>query len=223
MSKSSLISSIYKSREIILEQLEMQNYDVSNYKGIDINEINTLYETSMLDILVEKNTEDGQETKEETEMIKQKMYVHYYPDGKISQTKIQNLDYVAKVNKERTEIINLYLDRKTASRYNNYESSSALDTVVKNETIKDGYYYLLYHKCSETLRNNFVEKHGEPILYKNGIGQYDSQNNLVQEFVCKQYCVKTLNISDKSLSKALNKNMMYNNFYYKYMGVKDKY
>ena len=139
------------------------------------------------------------------------------------QTKVQNLDYVAKVNKERTEIINLYLDRKTASRYNNYESSSALDNVVKNETIKDGYYYLLYHKCNEILRNKFVEKNGEPVLYKNGIGQYDSQNNLVQEFVCKQYCVKTLNISDKSLSKALNKNMMYNNFYYKYMGVKDKY
>lgn len=94
MSKSSLISSIYKSREIILEQLEMQNYDISNYKGIDINEINTLYETSMLDILVEKKTEDGEESllkNQESEMIKQKMYVHYYPDGKISQTKIQNL------------------------------------------------------------------------------------------------------------------------------------
>jgi DNA-directed RNA polymerase subunit H (RpoH/RPB5) len=88
MSKSSLISSIYKSREIILEQLEMQNYDVSNYKGIDINEINTLYETSMLDILVEKNSEDENS---ETKIIKQKMYVHYYPDGKISQSKIQNL------------------------------------------------------------------------------------------------------------------------------------
>lgn len=86
MSKSSLISSIYKSREIILEQLEMQNYDISNYKGIDINEINTLYETSMLDILVEKNVEDT-----ESEMINRKIYVHYYPDGKISQTKIQNL------------------------------------------------------------------------------------------------------------------------------------
>lgn len=86
MSKSSLISSIYKSREIILEQLEMQNYDISNYKGIDINEINTLYETSMLDILVEKKIEDT-----EPEMINRKIYVHYYPDGKISQTKIQNL------------------------------------------------------------------------------------------------------------------------------------
>lgn len=91
MSKSSLISSIYKSREIILEQLEMQNYDISNYKGIDINEINTLYETSMLDILVEKNVEDFVLKDTESEMINRKIYVHYYPDGKISQTKIQNL------------------------------------------------------------------------------------------------------------------------------------
>ena len=40
MSKSSLISSIYKSREVILELLEIQNYDISNYMGVDINEIN---------------------------------------------------------------------------------------------------------------------------------------------------------------------------------------
>ncbi len=70
-----------------MEQLEMQNYNIDNYRGVDINEINTLYETSMLDILVEKNLEDGQES----EMIKQKIYVHYYNDGKISQSKIQNL------------------------------------------------------------------------------------------------------------------------------------
>jgi len=93
MSKSSLISSIYKSREVILELLQTQNYDINNYRGVDINEINTLYETSMLDIIVEKNIiEDGQESKGEPEnIIKEKMYVHYYLDGKISQTKIQNL------------------------------------------------------------------------------------------------------------------------------------
>jgi DNA-directed RNA polymerase subunit H (RpoH/RPB5) len=93
MSKSSLISSIYKSREVILELLQTQNYDISNYRGVDINEINTLYETSMLDIIVEKNIiEDGQESKGEPEnIIKEKMYIHYYLDGKISQTKIQNL------------------------------------------------------------------------------------------------------------------------------------
>ena len=93
MSKSSLISSIYKSREVILELLEMQNYDISNYRGVDINEINALYETSMLDIIVEKyGYEDGQETKGEPEIsVKEKMYIHYYNEGKISQNKIQNL------------------------------------------------------------------------------------------------------------------------------------
>jgi len=92
MSKSSLISSIYKSREVILDLLEMQNYDVSNYKGTDINEINILYETSELDIIVEKNVqEDGQESKGDENAIKQKIYVHYYNDGKINQNKIQAL------------------------------------------------------------------------------------------------------------------------------------
>lgn len=79
----------------MLELLEMQNYDITNYRGIDINEINVLYETSMLDMIVEKNgenLEDGQETKGEIEnTIREKIYVHYYLDGKISQTKIQNL------------------------------------------------------------------------------------------------------------------------------------
>jgi DNA-directed RNA polymerase subunit H (RpoH/RPB5) len=94
MNKSSLISSIYKSRETILEQLEMQGYDTSNYKGVDINEINSAYETSMLDMIVEKkeeNMEDGQEFKGERETINKKLYVHYSIDGKLSQSKIQTL------------------------------------------------------------------------------------------------------------------------------------
>ena len=94
MNKSSLIASIYKSRETILEQLEMQGYDISNYKGIDINEINSAYESSMLDMIVEKkeeDTEDGQEFKGEREIISKKLYVNYSIDGKLSQTKIQAL------------------------------------------------------------------------------------------------------------------------------------
>jgi DNA-directed RNA polymerase subunit H (RpoH/RPB5) len=126
MSKSSLISSIYKSREVILELLQIQNYDVSNYRGVDINEINTLYETSMLDIIVEKNIiEDGQETKGEPEnVIKEKMYVHYYLDGKISQTKIQNL------------IDDLFITEEIL-------------------TSNDGLFIIIEHEPNETI-NNFI-------------------------------------------------------------------
>ena len=73
------------------------------------------------------------------------------------------------------------------------------------------------------LKQTFVEKIGkDPILYKNGFGQFDKDNNLIREFACKYDCIRLLNISDKTLSKALTKNMEYNGFYYKELGSKLK-
>jgi len=132
------------------------------------------------------------------------------------QTKIQNLGYIAQINKEQTEIINVYIDRKTAAHFNGYESMSALDVPVKNGTITKGFYYKLYDTCNESLKNHFEEKNGgKPVLYRNGVGQYDLQHNLIKEFICKYDCIKTLSISDKTLAKALDKNISYNNYYYK--------
>jgi hypothetical protein len=132
------------------------------------------------------------------------------------QTKIQNLGYIAQNNKEQTEIINVYIDRKTAAHFNGYESMSALDVPVKNGTITKGFYYKLYDTCNESLKNHFEEKNGgKPVLYRNGVGQYDLQHNLIKEFICKYDCIKTLSISDKTLAKALDKNISYNNYYYK--------
>ena len=139
-------------------------------------------------------------------------------------TREQNIGYIAKLNSEKTEIINVYLDRKTAATKNGYVSSSALDNPVKNYTIANGHYYVLYDSCEEQIKEKFIEKNNnkEPILYKNGIGQYDSQNNLIQEFICKYDCIKSLHISDKTLEKALNKNVMYNGYYFKSIGAKLK-
>jgi hypothetical protein len=138
------------------------------------------------------------------------------------QTKSQNLGYIAKLNANKTEILNVYLDRKTAAHFNDYESSSALDVPVKNYTLTKGHYYKLFDECEETLTQNFTEKHGDPILYKNGIGQYDTNNNLIREFICKYDCIKQLQMSDKTLTKALTKNTPYNGTYFKDIGSKLK-
>ena len=116
------------------------------------------------------------------------------------------------------------MDRKTAATENGYVSSSALDNPVKNYTIANGHYYVLYDSCEEQIKQEFISKNNnkEPILYKNGVGQYDSQNNLIQEFICKYDCIKSLHISDKTLEKALNKNVMYNGYYFKSIGAKLK-
>ena len=136
------------------------------------------------------------------------------------QTHAQNVGYIAKLNADKSEILNVYIDRKTAAKNNGYESSSALDNPVKFETQTNGHYYMRYEKCSDELKDGFVEKHGDPLLYKDGVGQYDQNNILVCEFVCKYDCIKQLKMSDKSLAKVLDVNVMYNNFYFKRIGSK---
>jgi len=137
-------------------------------------------------------------------------------------TKIQNLGYIAKLNKDKTQIINVYLDRKTAALANNFSSSSALDNPVKNNSIIKEHYYILFSDCDLKLKSNFLNKHNlrEICLYKNGIGQYNSKEELIQEYICKYDCIKKLYMSDKTLTKALERNIMYNNNYFKSIGSK---
>lgn len=130
-------------------------------------------------------------------------------------TKTQNLGYIAKLDSNKTEILNVYLDRKTAAQLNGYESPSALDNPVKNMTITRGHYYMLYDKCEEEIVNDFEIKYGVPILYKDGLGQYDLNNNLIREFRCKYDCIKALSMSDKTLRKSLETNKSYNGYYFK--------
>ena len=139
------------------------------------------------------------------------------------QTKAQNLGYIAQINKEQTKIVNVFLDRKTAAHFNGYESISALDIPVKKFALSQGFYYKIYTDCDETFREEFEEHiNGQPLLYKNGVGQYDLQNNLIREFSCKYDCIRTLLMSDKTLAKALNKNVPYNGSYFKEIGSKLK-
>jgi prophage antirepressor-like protein len=139
------------------------------------------------------------------------------------ETKIVNVGYIAKLNADKTEIVDVYLDRKTACKLNNYDSIGALDACVKNFTIKDGFFYKLYENCDDNLKNDFQSKNGTPMLYKNGVGQFDLEGNLTKEFLCKYDCIKSLCISDKTLAKCLENNIPYNGFFYKELGSKLSY
>ena len=139
-------------------------------------------------------------------------------------TRPQNMGYIAQLNGDKTKILNVYIDRKTAAHCNGYESSG-LDVPVKKSTISRGFYYKLYDDCDEELRETFELElnNGEcPLLYRNGVGQYDAQGNLVRVHACKYDCIRTLKISDKTLAKALSKNVEYNGFYFKEIGEKLK-
>ena len=55
---SSQISSIYISRNIVLDLMRKQDYNVNDYDKFSINEVNTMKINNQLDMLLEKNEED---------------------------------------------------------------------------------------------------------------------------------------------------------------------
>ena len=64
--QSSKVLSIYKSREVLLQHLELQGYDISNYNEFSINEVNIMTQNKQLDMLLE-NTEK-----------KKKVFIKYF-------------------------------------------------------------------------------------------------------------------------------------------------
>ena len=52
--QSSEIQQIFKSRNILLDLLAKQGYDVSSYTGSGINEVNSMYQNKQMDMLLEK-------------------------------------------------------------------------------------------------------------------------------------------------------------------------
>ena len=135
-------------------------------------------------------------------------------------TRPQNMGYIAQLDSQKLQILRVYLDRKSAAVANGY-SISGLDAHVLKGSPSKGYYYVLYDRCSDQHKEEFEDRlGGQPILYKDGIGQYNTDNQLVQEFVCKYDCIKRLKMSDKTLAKALDKNVLYQNHYFRSMGSK---
>jgi len=67
---SGLISLIYKSRKIILDLMYSQKYSIDEYANFSINEINSMYQTKQLDMLLEKNQDNNTRNT--------KIYIRYY-------------------------------------------------------------------------------------------------------------------------------------------------
>lgn len=75
--QSLLISEIYKSRKNILDIMESQNYNVSEYSHFSINEVNSMFNNDQMDMLLENNNE-------------KKVYIRYNLGSKISESIILN-------------------------------------------------------------------------------------------------------------------------------------
>jgi DNA-directed RNA polymerase subunit H (RpoH/RPB5) len=82
---SSQISSIYTSRNVVLNLMKRQGYNVDDYDKFSINEVNTMKLNNQLDILLESNEED------EITKRKKKIYIKFYLSKMIRPANVQEM------------------------------------------------------------------------------------------------------------------------------------
>ena len=82
---SKLIAELYKSRNILLDQLELQDYDVSDFTGCSIQEINIMQDKNQMDMLIHRTSKEKKDDNDD------KIYIKYYYNGG-KQLTIKNLD-----------------------------------------------------------------------------------------------------------------------------------
>jgi DNA-directed RNA polymerase subunit H (RpoH/RPB5) len=75
---SSLIGEIYKSRNILIELIKRQGYNISDEENCSINKINTMKTNNQLDMLFKKDNNSYEEEEKGVEnKVEQKIYVKY--------------------------------------------------------------------------------------------------------------------------------------------------
>ena len=118
--QSSEIQQIFKSRNILLDLLSEQGYDVNKYSGSSINEVNSMYQNKQMDMLLEKKDK--------------KVYVKYHLNktlklGNINDY-IEDLIHLDNVLEKKDDIIIIIKD----------EPNDSLLSVLSNLWLQDQIY-----------------------------------------------------------------------------------
>ena len=122
-----IVSKLFKSRTILLDQLKEQGYDTSQYENFSINEVNIMVENEQQDMLM-KNEKTGT-----------KIYVKYYIDKALRPQNVHDfIDDLYHLEKMLTPQDTLMIIVKA-------KPNDTLVNLVKNLYANDGVYITLLY------------------------------------------------------------------------------
>ena len=82
---SAIISTVYTSRNNILDLMGKQGYNIEDYANFSVNEVNSMKQNNQLDMLLEKKEEDP------VTKLKNKIYIRYYLGKTIRPSNLQEM------------------------------------------------------------------------------------------------------------------------------------
>jgi len=162
MSHSSEITEVFKARNNILKQLEFQDFDTSDYSGSNINEVNSMFNSKQLDMLVEiPNT-------------KKKTYVKFHLGKSLRLSNIQeyieDLFGLENILKTSDNLVIILKD----------EPNDSLIKIVKNIWAQQNIFIILYY--IKRLQFNIIE---HQLVPSHKVLTQDEQDNIKKKYNIK--------------------------------------
>ena len=128
---SSLVSSIYKSRETIIKLMEIQGYDTSEYENITLTETNAKYTNNQLDMLFDAS--------KDTDVKTRKTYVNYHIDKSLRPAYIHDtIEDLFNVEELLTKDDTLIIVTKD-------DPHDTIINTLKHLWEKDGYFVIIHN------------------------------------------------------------------------------
>ena len=165
---SVLISHIFTSRKTILELMEKQGYNISDYANFSISEVNSMKQNNQLDMLLETSDDKvGQENP------KKKIYIRYFlasrPAAKNIQEMIDDLFVLTETLKKTDTLFIIIKDEPNETLINELKHIWERDGIfIVIENIKRLQFNILNHTLVPTHRL-MLESEVEDIMKKYNI------------------------------------------------------
>jgi hypothetical protein len=127
----------------------------------------------------------------------------------------QSTGYIAKLDTDHKEILQVYKNQKSAALHNNTSQTMMSRSIINKSTLHN-YLYKNYDDISADLKETY-EQNNELPLEKNDVIEQILANTkqIVKTFKTRQECCKYMHISTSTLRKYLNTNQVYYGFLYK--------
>ena len=129
----------------------------------------------------------------------------------------QNVGYIAKMNRDATEIIKVYEDQKTAAKDNGFKTASCISKSVANKSVTQNHVYQLYIDVDPVVVQAYESKNNKPIF----VGPRAVEKILAKTgqqigiFSTKTECVKACKMASNKLKSLIDTGEEYHGYVYR--------
>ena len=165
--KSSVISDIYNSRNVLLEQMQLLGYNIMENSEFSVHEVNSMFKNKQLDMLLERKVDENnnlnnnfydlqQEPQLNDKFITSKVYIHYHLTKALRPANITDIvEELYNVEEILTKNDTLYIVTKD-------EPHDTLTNFIKQIWEEQGIFVILQHLKRlqfNILNHTLVPKH----------------------------------------------------------------